>query len=69
MTCGLLVVWSANNNHTMYVPNVVVNDIHLLQVFHRYSFTYFQCITIFAIILYYSSATLFASVLVSISEQ
>ena len=69
MTCGLPVVGSANNNNTMYVPNVVVNDIHFLKVCHRYSFTYFQCITVFAIILYYSSVTLFALVLVSISEQ
>ena len=68
MTGGLPVVVSANNNNTMYVPNVVVNDIHLLQVCHGYSFTDFQCITIFATILYYSSVLLFALVLVSISE-
>ena len=68
MTSSMLVVVSVNNNNTMYVPNVVVNDIHLLQVCHGYSFTNFQHITILTIILYSSLLFFSTTIFISVSE-
>ena len=70
MTGGLPVVVSANNNNTVYVPNVVVSDGHLLQVSHGFIIAnipmHYHSLLQY---LYYSSVPIFGSVLVSISEQ
>ena len=72
MTGGVLLVMARmrSNYNTVYIPDVVVRNGHLLQVCHSYSIAIFLTLPLSLLqILYFLHIPLLVSVLVSISEQ